>query len=180
MTAPPTGLEPIIDRFLARLDEVAHRGTEAIFQGIPSYARVGDALRTELALAVRGNVATLARALRENRDLSREELAEIEAVSARRAEASIPLEDVLHAYRMVSRSSWSVLAQECRAYDGEALEPTIALAEAVLRYTDQLSTCAADAYARAQRSLVRENEGARRAFLADLLYGTDTPPEETL
>ena len=180
MTGQPPGLAEIIDRFLGRLDEVVDAGTDAILQGIASYARVEDVLRVELRQAVRANVATLARALLENRDLRKEELAEVEQVSARRAEAGIPLEDVLQAYRMVSRVSWDVLAQECRAYKGDGLEPTIALAEAALRYTDQLSTCAADAYARAQRSIVREREGARRQFLAELLYGTDTPPEETL
>ena len=180
MTQQPAGLTEIIDRFLGRLDDVVDAGTEAILQGIPSYGRVEDVLRDELGHAVRANVATLARALLENRELRKDELAEVEHVSARRAEAGIPLEDVLHAYRMVSRVSWDLLAQECRAYEGDGLEPTIALAEALLRYTDQLSTCAADAYARAQRAIVREREGARREFLAELLYGTDTPPEETL
>ena len=180
MIAQPAGLAPIIDGFLDRLDDVVNASTTAILQTIPSYGRGGDALRDELARAVRANVAALARSLREGRELTYEELAEVEHVSARRAEGGIPLEDVLHAYRMVSRASWDVLAEECRAYEGDGLEPTIALAEAVLRYTDQLSTCAAEAYARAQRLIVREKEGERREFLADLLYGTDSPPEETL
>ena len=180
MTTHPPGLAVIVERFLARLDEVVEKGTSAIWEGIPSYARAGDTLHEELAEAVRGNVSTLARVLVQGRDLSREELHQIEQVGARRAEAGIPLEDVLHAYRTVSRACWDVLAQECRAYEGQSLEPTIAIAEAVLRYTDQLSGCAADAYARAQRSIVREKEGARREFLADLLYGTDVPPEDIL
>jgi sugar diacid utilization regulator len=97
-----------------------------------------------------------------------------------RAESGIPLEDVLQAYRTVARTCWDVLAEECRAYEGDALDPTLVLAEAVLRYTDELSTCVADAYARAVRTIVRAQEGARREFLADLLYGTGASPEDIL
>jgi hypothetical protein len=175
-----SGVAAIVEGFLERLDEVVDKGTRAIWDGIPSYARLEQALRDDVRQAVRGNVAILARVLGQERAIGREELYAIEQVGARRADAGIPLEDVLHAYRTVSRACWDVLAEECRAYEGDALEPTIELAEAVLRYTDQISTCVADAYARAQRSIVREQERARREFLADLLYGTDVPPEDIL
>jgi len=180
VTSRPSGLVAIIDGFVERLDDVVEMGTNSIWKGIPSYTKGGDALQKEVEEAVRTNVGIFARALLQGGEMSRDECAEIERVGARRAEAGIPLEDVLHAYRMVSRACWNVLAQECRAYEGEGLEATLALAEAVLRYTDQVSTSVAEAYARAQRSIVRENEGARREFLADLLYGTDVPPEDIL
>jgi sugar diacid utilization regulator len=38
----------------------------------------------------------------------------------------------------------------------------------------------AEAYSRAQRAIVREQEGARREFLADLLYGSEAAPEDIL
>ena len=87
---------------------------------------------------------------------------------------------MLHAYRTVSRVSWDVLADECRAFSGDGLEAAIELAEAVLRYTDQISTAVADAYARAERAIIREQEGARREFLADLLQGAEASPEDLL
>jgi len=178
---PPSAIRTIIDAFLARLDEIAERCTEAIFDSAPAYGRGGDALRDDVREAVRGNVATLAGVLSEDRDVRSEELEAIERVGARRAEASIPLDDVLHAYRTVSRVCWDVLADECRKERGEeALEASIALADALLRYTDVISMSVAEAYARAQRAIVREQEGARREFLADLLYGTDAQPEEIL
>jgi len=170
----------IVTAFLGRLDEVVDRCLAAIWDTVPSYSRSGEPLRADVREAVRGNVAALARVLTEDRELRREELGRIEAVGARRAEASIPLDDVLHAYRTVSRVCWDVLADECRASEADVLEATIGLAEAVLRYTDQLSSAVAEAYARAQRAIVREQEGARREFLADLLYGTEATPEEVL
>src|SRR5919106_3465465 len=172
--------QAIVRRFLERLDEVVDRGSEVIWEGLPSYSRLGEDFRDEVRRAVRENVAILAHILGAGREVGRDQLEPIERVGARRAESGIPLEDVLHAYRMVSRTSWDILAEECRRYDGEALEPTIALAEAVLRYTDQISTSVADAYARAQRAIVREQEGARREFLSDLLYGTDASPDDIL
>ena len=170
----------IVAAFLGRLDEVVDRCLAAIWDTVPSYGRSGEPLRGEVRSAVRGNVAALAQVLTQDRELRRDEIAQIEAVGAQRAEAGIPLDDVLHAYRTVSRVCWDVLADECRASDKDVLEATIGLAEAVLRYTDQLSTAVAEAYARAQRAIVREQEGARREFLADLLYGTESSPEEVL
>ncbi|MFP5351657.1 MAG: PucR family transcriptional regulator [Actinomycetota bacterium] len=170
----------IVEAFLGRLDEVVDRCLAAIWDTVPSYARSGEPLRGEVRSAVRVNVAALAQVLAQDRELRQDEVAQIEAVGAQRAEAGIPLDDVLHAYRTVSRVCWDVLADECRASEREALEATIGLAEAVLRYTDQLSTSVAEAYARAQRAIVREQEGARREFLADLLYGTESSPEEVL
>ncbi len=170
----------IVEGFLGRLDEVTDRCLEAIWDTVPSYGRSGDPLRGDVRDAVRANVAALAQVLSEGRELRREELGRIETVGARRAEAGIPLDDVLHAYRTVSRVCWDVLSEECRRSEADALEATIGLAEAVLRYTDQISTAVAEAYAQAQRAIVREQEGARREFLADLLYGTEASPEDVL
>jgi hypothetical protein len=174
------GVAPIVDAFLARVDDVVERGSNAIRSGIPSYAHLGEPLMDEVRRSVRSNVEILGSVLGDGREIAPAELREFERVGARRAEAGIPLQDVLHAYRTVSRACWDVLAEECRNFAGDALEPTLELARTVLRYTDQVSGCVAEAYARAQRSIVREREGARREFLADLLYGTDAAPEDIL
>ena len=174
------GLRPIVDGFLERLDDVVERSAEAIWQVVPSYERSGGPLLDDVRHSVRENVEILARVLSAGRVIKPEELETIERTGARRAETGIPLDDVLHAYRTVSRVCWDVLADECRKYEGEALEPAIELAEAVLAYTDGISTAVAEAYARAQRAIVREQEGARREFLADVLYGTDASPEDIL
>ncbi len=178
--ARSTGLKPIVEGFLGRLDEVVERSARAIWEAVPSYERSGGPLLDDVRQSVRENVETLAKVLSAGRTIRADELEGIERVGARRAEAGIPLDDVLHAYRTVSRVCWDVLADECRRYEGDALEPAIELAEAVLAYTDQISTAVAEAYARAQRAIVREQEGARREFLADVLYGTDASPEDIL
>jgi DNA-binding PucR family transcriptional regulator len=178
--AKAPAVRPIVDRFLTRLDEVVDRCSAAITEAIPSYGRLGDAFLDDLQHAVRENVGALAQVLSQGRDIRREELESIERTGARRAEQSIPLDDVLAAYRTVSRICWDVLAEECKAQEGDALDATIELAETVLRYTDEISSGVAQAYARAQRAVVREQEGARREFLADLLYRTDAPAEDIL
>ena len=170
----------IVERFLERLDEVVDSSSLAIWEDVGSYSRLGDDFKDDVRSAVRENVAILAHVLGVGKDVVRADLEPIERVGARRAEAGIPLEDVLHAYRIVSRVCWSVLSGECRAFKGDALEATIDIAEAVLLYTDHINTSVADAYARAQRAIVREQEGARREFLSDLLYGTDASPDDIL
>jgi len=180
MTPRRSAVAPIVDRFVERMDEVVDKCHDAIWSAVPSYARSGGGLGDDVRDAVRRNVVTLAHVLHNSREIKREELESIRRVGARRAEQSIPLDDVLHAYRTVARVCWDVLAEECRAYEGDALEPAIELAEAVLRYTDQISTSVAESYAKAQRRIVRQQEGARREFLSELLYGTDSAPEELL
>jgi hypothetical protein len=175
-----TETREIVEKFLERLDEVVDGSSVAIWDDVESYTRLGSDFEQDVRSAVRENVAILAHVLGVGKDVGRADLEPIERVGARRAEAGIPLEDVLHAYRIVSRVCWEVLAEECRAFKGDALDATIDIAEAVLRYTDHINTRVADAYARAQRAIVREQEGARREFLADLLYGTDASPDDTL
>ena len=174
-----TDVARIVDYFMERLDEVVERSHEAIWKGIPTYPRGGDELDLDLREAVRSNVATLAQVLHQSREIKREEMESIKRVGARRAEQGIPLDDVLHAYRTVSRVCWDVLADGCRSV-GHAVEATIKVAEAVLRYTDQISSGVAEAYASAQRRIVRQQEGARREFLSELLYGSDSAPEDLL
>jgi DNA-binding PucR family transcriptional regulator len=173
-------VQPIVGTFRARLDEVVEKCCSAIWETVPSYKRAGEPLMEDVRRAVRENVETLSVVLGHGREVTSGELEAIERTGARRAEAGIPLDDVLHAYRTVSRVCWDVLAEECRSFPGDALEATIELAQSVLRYTDQISTAVAEAYAHAQRAIVREQEGARREFLSDLLYGTDTSPEDIL
>lgn len=170
----------IVSRFLTRLEEVVERSGDAIWKIVPSYGREGGPSLQQVQDAVRGNVTTLANVLSEGREIRNAEVEAIQKVGAQRAEAAIPLDDVLQAYRTVSRVCWIVLAEECRRHDGDALDAAIELADAVLKYTDQISTSVADAYSRAQRAIVREQEGARREFLSDLLYGSETSPEEML
>lgn len=177
----PANVRPIVNGFMARLDEVIERGVGAIWNNVPSYARMDEDFRGHVATAMRTNVEVLSQVLSDGREISPSELRYIERVGAQRAEAGIPLEDVLHAYRSVLRACWDVLSEECRRNAGEdGLDATIEVAESLFRYTDQISTAVADAYARAQRAIVREQEGARREFLADLLFGTDTASEAIL
>ena len=175
-----TARAEIVARFMDRLDDVVERCSTAIFETIPAYARMSEVIQEDLRRAIRDNVGALAHVISQGREIHRDELEQIQRTGARRAQQSIPLDDVLHAYRTVSRVCWSELAEECKKQPGDALGATIELADSVLRYTDEISTGVAQAYAKAQRAIVREREGMRREFLADLLYGTDVAPEDIL
>jgi len=174
------GVEAIVHGLMNRIDEVVDGAVREIWETIPSYARYGDDLRSEVRAASRENVTTLAQILGQQREISGDELEAIQRVGARRAESGIPLDDVLNAYRMVVRLCWDTIADECRRFRGNALEATIQLAQSVLRYTDELASSAAEGYAQAQRAIVREQEGERRDFLSELLYGSEGSAEEVL
>ena len=170
----------ISDGFLARLDEVVERSAGAVVESISSFGRPDEGLAHDVRLSVRESVVTLAKMLSHGRQVSRDDLQLIERLGARRAEAGIPLDDVLRSFRTVSRCCYEILSEECKGYEGDALTAAIDVGEAVLRYTDQISTAVARGYAKAQRSIVKQQEGQRREFLSELLYGVDVPAEDIL
>lgn len=175
------GIELIVAGLLGRVDEVVDESVRLIWESLPSYARAeGDSLKTEVRLASKQNVTALAQTLAEQPEISSDDRELIQRVAARRAENGIPLDDVLSAYRIVVRVSWNVIADECRRFEGDALEATIELAHTVLSYTEELTSSAVEGYAQAQRAIVRAQEGARREFLLELLYGSETTADDVL
>ena len=110
MAKKNAAVSAIVDNFVERLEEVVERSQDAIWQAVPSYARSGENLQTDVRHAVRSNVGSLAQVLHQSREVKREELEGIERVGARRAQQGLPLDDVLHAYRTVSRVCCDALA----------------------------------------------------------------------
>jgi sugar diacid utilization regulator len=166
-------------RFENRVPEVARAITDEIWTDIPSYSALGAEGRRDVEEAAARNVKSFIRALGEGHELARREIDALGEVGDRRAHQGIPLEDVLRAFRAVGRVLWDYLARDL-AEASAPMESAIQVGGILMRFTDQISSSVAHHYSIAQRSIVRQQEAARREFLHDLLLGTYLSPEGML
>lgn len=171
-------LTELVRRFDRFVPQVARAIADEIWAEIPGYAAVKDsAAKVEVEEAAARNVAAFVRALGEGRDLSNRDIEVLGKVGSRRAHQGIPLDDVLRAFRTVGRVLWDHLSRELTGPSGPPMEVAIDLAGTLMRFTDQISSAVARHYSIAQRSIVRQQEAARREFLHDLLLGTYRSPD---
>lgn len=179
--ARPTAsdLIPLVKRFRSGVPEVARAITDEIWADIPGYAVLKDpGLRADVEEAVVRNVAAFLGALSSGHDLTKQEIEALAAVGEERAHQGVPIEDVLKAFRTVGRVLWDHLSRQLVGPSAPPTEVAIELSGTLMRFTDQLSSAVVHHYSVAQRSIVRQQEAARREFLHDLLLGTYASPDD--
>lgn len=105
------------------------------------------------------------------RRLRREELDQSRAYGMRAAEAAVPLRALMDLYLSAAWRLWRHLPEVRAATEPAGGAAVVAAGEAMLRAVDDAVAALADGYQSARRRLGREQEGARRRFLDDLLEG---------
>ncbi|MGY6651450.1 PucR family transcriptional regulator [Amycolatopsis sp. TRM77291] len=102
------------------------------------------------------------------RRLSRAELDSRRELGAAAAERSVSLRSLVDLYLSVNWMCWRKLPAVVEA---SGKEEVCAIAEAILRASDDAIVALADGYDSAQRRVLRREGAERREFLDDLLYG---------
>ena len=152
-----TDVQPLAE--IARrvdLDEVARRMV-AVFQAeIPAYRTLPDALlHGEIEEVARRNLGLFFRSLVDERGLSDEELAPFRESARQRAAEGLPLEDLLHAYRLGGRLGWEALVAVADGEEQAALLPSVAR---LMEYVDRVSDAVTETYHDERRHLVSDEE----------------------
>ncbi|WP_197319089.1 CdaR family transcriptional regulator [Saccharomonospora sp. NB11] len=176
-TAARTALRVLTTVLMDDLDALADRLTLMVLRTEPSYAELSvsspDALRENLKANIERGVQTLGGFIPEGvdpNDTSRE-------TGRKRAREGVPLEAVLHAYRLGGQVIWEGLLSTSRErfrgrYDRELLDAS----GWGWRVIDAGSAALVDAY-RLEESRLRSQELSRRhAFLNALLDGRGKDP----
>ena len=132
-----------------------------------------DDLRSDPGLRAAAEVAegtlrALLGGLREARDPTVSELAELRAAGVRRAEERVPLGVVVAACHAGAHLGWRALVDDAGPEDGPAL---VAAAEHLLRYLGVVTAAIADAYLEEQQAIQGEERDARRSLASALLSG---------
>lgn len=161
-----------------RLDthEVAEQLVASFREEIPGYRRLPTGVIAEQIIAIaHRNVELCFRSIAGGRPPSEGDL-EPFMVSARdRASEGMPLEDLLHAYRLGGRLGWLAIVRAAQADERECL---IVAAERLMHYVDAVSAAVAQAYLEERQQVVSEEERAARDLFDALL--TDAPLDSRL
>lgn len=97
-----------------------------------------------------------------------------ESVRAR-ADEGVPLEDLLHAYRIAGRFGWQILRRHATAGEQAVL---LDAAELAMLYVDLLSNVVTETYLAERERLVSEEERGARELVERIVDGTPLTPEE--
>ncbi|UYQ61584.1 PucR family transcriptional regulator [Streptomyces peucetius] len=122
----------------------------------------------EVHQSLRHNVASLIRP-RECRDIARRTS---RAIGASRAERGIPLDAVLHAFRIGGAMVWQGLVDETARRHPEDVRLLVHVAADVWNFVDEHCAVVADAYREAERRMAWRRENRLRLTTAALLDGT--------
>lgn len=172
--ALPTGRAPATVRALAAslldaLDPLTEHLVRAILAEDPSYS--GPTTEEDLRASCRANLEHVLRTVAGDDDPA--DPATLDAPRAtgdRRARQGVPLESVLHAYRLGFRCIWEAMLREARRR-GDGTEALAEGATDVWEVVDLFSSAVADAYRRAEHELARRDAHRRDELVDALLEG---------
>ncbi|MGC4948360.1 PucR family transcriptional regulator [Streptomyces sp. DT224] len=157
---------------VAALPELTDRMVEALREREPGYRAAIEAdpaeIWQEVHHSLRHNVGSLIQP-REFRDAAHRTSRRIGEV---RAEQGVPLDAVLHAFRMGGAMVWQDLVDETARRHPEDVRLLVHVAADVWNFVDEHCAIVADAYRRAERRLAWRRENRHRLMTAALLDGT--------
>lgn len=155
--------------------DLAERMVSRFSGSIPGYRRLPQPVLGGQILEIsRRNVELFFRYLADGRPPGDEDLAAFRRSAKDRAAEGMPLEDLLHAYRLGSRMGWHALEDAALPDERPSL---LHGAEVLLDYIDKVSAAVAQAYLAERQHLVSEEERRLRDLL-DALVGGGTLPVE--
>jgi hypothetical protein len=129
----------------------------AVFQSeIPAYRTLPETmLHGAIAEVSRRNLGLFFRSLVDGRPLSDEELTPFRESARQRAAEGLPLEDLLHAYRLGGRLGWEALVAAADEREHASLLPSVAR---LMEYVDRVSDAVTETYHDERRHLVSDEE----------------------
>ncbi|MEA2448766.1 MAG: hypothetical protein QOG63_698 [Thermoleophilaceae bacterium] len=164
-------VENLLAEIVARVDtdDVARRMAQGFADEIDAYRELPEPVIAEQIVAIsRHNLDLFFRALVEGRQISDEELRPFQESARRRAEEGLPLEDLLHAYRLGGRMGWEALIAAATPEEQSALLPSVAR---LMEYVDRVSDAVTDTYHDERRHLMSAEERQLHDLFEALLAG---------
>lgn len=167
----PDGVGALAERVLADMDGLVERMGQAYRDEIPEYAALSSGQFAIDVLPVsRSLVTTFMHCVVEDRSPTPREL-EVFAQSGRqRLAMGMPLESVLHAYRIAGREAWGAMCALVDPGDSGVLAD---LGTRWMDIVDRTSSLLAQAYLAASHERLRHVDARRRELVEALLSATD-------
>ncbi len=175
--AKPTSDRDALAAIIQRVSpgDLAERMVTRFSDRIAGYRRLPQPVLAGQILDIsRRNVDLFFRYLLDGEGPSDEDLAAFRRSAKDRATEGMPLEDLLHAYRLGGRIGWNALEEAALPHERSSL---LHGAELLLDYIDRVSAAVSQAYLEERQHLVSEEERQLRSLLDTLVEG-GTPPTE--
>lgn len=171
---PTTGIAALAERVLADVDALAERMGEAYRREIPEYAAMTPGEMTSVVLPTsRRLVTAFLDGVVSDRPLNDREMRVFEESGRERLRMGMPLEAVLHAFRVAGREAWTAL---CAAVPPGEEALLADLGARWIDVVDRTSSAMARAYLAASHDRLRDLDARRRELVEALLTAT-TPGE---
>ncbi|HEX8002576.1 MAG TPA: helix-turn-helix domain-containing protein [Mycobacteriales bacterium] len=168
---PARATTAVATRVLEDLDAIVGSIGEALRDEIPEYAAMSAATMTEDVLPVTRRVVTgFFDALLSGQPVGAKQVKRFEESGRARLEMGVPLESMLHAYRIAGRVTWNAVIAAVRPGDEHLLAD---LALRWMDYIDLASSAVAKAYMSASAERLRSLDARRRELVEALLTATD-------
>lgn len=167
------------NRIVRRLDlqQVTQRMVAVFRTSISGYRRLPELLvEGNIVDVVEHNLEVFRSTTLAGREPADVELEPFRESARLRAAEGMPLEDLLHAYRLGGRLAWKTVVELARPGERDGL---LVGAEIVMRYIDVVSATVAQAYLDARQHVVSEEERRLRALLRGLCEDDGPPRAET-
>jgi len=165
------GVGALAERVLADLDGLVERMGEAYRAEIPEYAELTPGqLAVEVLPVSRRLVTTFLTCVVEHRSPTARELEVFEASGRQRLAMGMPLESVLHAYRIAGREAWTAM---CAAVPPGETGVLADLGSRWMDIVDRTSSVLAQAYLAASHERLRHVDARRRELVEALLSATE-------
>lgn len=166
----PDDVAALVRTLLLDLDALTDRLVAAILEEDPTYGGSARTPPEDLRRSCHANLERLLQALTGDLEPGTDPLEPPRATGVRRAQQGMPLESVLHAYRLGHRTIWEGLVAQART-EGDSVDPLVDAATVVWDIVDWYSSAVADSYRRTEAELARRDARRREALLDALLEG---------
>jgi hypothetical protein len=165
------GVGALAERVLADLDGLVERMGTAYREEIPEYADLSPGqFALEVLPVSRQLVTTFLTCVLEDRSPTARELGVFEQSGKQRLTMGMPLESVLHAYRIAGREAWAAM---CAAVPAGETGLLANLGSRWMDIVDRTSSVLAQAYVAASHERLRHVDARRRELVEALLSATD-------
>ncbi len=170
------GSEPavgtIVRRIYDRLDDVGRAMAQRYRGEIVDYATMDEEiLYGDVIVVSLDNLKSLLENLERGELVTPKDLEDFREGAARRVHQGVPLESVLHAYRLWGEIVWQTILEAARPEDPQERDAALRIAGRVIAHINTVSTAVAQAYLDEAQGVWTDREVVRRDVLEALLAG---------
>ncbi|HVE63963.1 MAG TPA: helix-turn-helix domain-containing protein [Mycobacteriales bacterium] len=167
----PGGVAAVSERVLSGVDELVAAIGAALAAEIPEYGAMSASVMAEDVLPVtRAVVTTFFEGLVSGAGVHPRAVRTFEESGRQRLEMGVPLESMLHAYRIAGRVTWNAVVEAIRPGEEQLLGK---LAAEWIGYIDVASSAVARTYMEASADRLRTIDARRRELVEALLTAND-------